>query len=334
MCKEDVKKMIPIVSVVIVTKDEEKYISGCLDSLIDQDFQKDYCEIIVVDGGSTDKTLTICQRYPIKLVTTRSGISHQRNMGVKVARGQYIAFTDADCIAEKIWLRKLMEGMNSSKDDVVAVGGPNLILADDPTFAKIVGYAQETFLGSGGSPQSYRIMKPAFVHSIPNCNILYKKEIIVKEKYDDMLSVGDDCELNFRLNQKGYKFLYLPDAVVWHHRPNTLRTFSRKMVSYGIALGQITRKHHKIVRWYAPLVASAVLIILLAYPIMKFIQPTIYIYSSVAFLYVAVLLISTAQVYRRLKNLSSLITLILLPIQHFMYGIGFLIGILGLKRAR
>ena len=334
MNDESAKELIPIVSVVVVVKNEEKYISDCLDSLVNQDYHKDCYEIIVVDGGSTDQTQAICRSYPIKIVITRSGISHQRNVGVEVARGKYVAFTDADCIAENAWLSKLVEGIENSEGNVVAVGGPNLVLDKDPILAKIIGYSQETFLGSGGSPQSYRIIESTYVNSIPNCNILYKKEIITEEKYDSTISIGDDCELNFSLSQRSYKFFYLPDAVVWHHRPNTLKNFSRKMISYGIALGVITRKHKRIIRWYAPLVAFAVLVIFAAYPAMKYIQSAIFVYSSVVFLYLIALLISTVQVFRRLKRVSSLMVLILLPMQHFLYGIGFLIGILRFKRTR
>lgn len=165
--------MNPIVSAVVVAKNEEKHISECLNSLITQDLQRNNYEIIVVDGGSIDRTPEICRRYPIKLIITESGISHQRNVGIKAANGKYIAFTDADCIADKNWLRKLVEQTEKTDKDTVAIGGPNLVLNTDPPLSRIIGYAQETFLGSGGSPQSYKLNHSCYVNSIPNCNILY-----------------------------------------------------------------------------------------------------------------------------------------------------------------
>ena len=57
----------PQISVIVVTKNEEKNISTCLESLLAQDCPKDRYEIIVVDGASTDKTQDICRRYPIIL---------------------------------------------------------------------------------------------------------------------------------------------------------------------------------------------------------------------------------------------------------------------------
>lgn len=200
--------MASFISVIVVTKNEEKNISQCLDSLMAQDYPKDTYELIVVDGASIDKTREICQRYPVRLIMAKqSGISHQRNQGVKLAKGEYVAFTDADCIVEKSWLRKLIGQIEAADGGVVAVGGPNLVFDSDPPLSKVIGYAQETLLGSGGSPAAYKISKPGYVSSIANCNILYRKETIAKEGYDETLSVGDDCELNFRLRQRGYKFL-------------------------------------------------------------------------------------------------------------------------------
>ena len=321
------------VSVIVVTRNEEKVISRCLESLIAQDFPRDKYEVIIVDGASSDKTCQICERYPVKLIRLNQwGISYQRNEGVKVAKGKYVAFIDADCIAEKDWLRKLVDQIEKSDRSVVAVGGPNLVPDDDPPLSKVIGYAQETFLGSGGSPQSYRITKSTYVNSIPNCNILYKKQIISNEKYDETLSIGEDCEFNFRLKQKRYRFLYLPDIAVWHHRPDSLRGFTKKIFSYGEALGRITRNHKRIVRWYAFVTVFAVLAVMLCYPIMRFSHLTIYFYAFAAFLYIVALVISTGQVYQRYRSTKSLMTMILLPMQHFLYGLGFLKGLLNLGR--
>ncbi len=323
------------ISVIVVTKNEEKNISKCLGSLLVQDYPKDKYEVIVVDGDSTDRTQEICRRYPIRLIIVKkSGISYQRNKGVKVAKGKYVAFTDADCIVEKTWLRKLIEQIEGNNKRVVAVGGPNLVFNDDPPLSKVIGYTQETLLGSGGSPQSYKITKPTYVNSISNCNILYKKEIVAKEKYDETLSVGDDCELNFRLRQKGYEFLYLPDIVVWHHRPSNFLNFAKKMFSYGKAIGRVTKKHKKIVRWYAFPIVLAVLAVIFSYPIIKLFYPAIYIYIFAVSLYIIALAISIVQVYRRYNSIKSLITIILLPMQHFLYAFGFLKGFLEREKIR
>jgi len=298
-----------------------------------QDFPRNQYEIIVVDGGSTDKTQEVVRRYPVKLIIDKNGtIAHGRNIGVEVSRGKYVAFTDADCVVEKSWLKKLVENIEKCDRDVVAVGGPNLVFDNDPPISKVIGYMQESFFGSGGSPQSYRINTPRYVCSVPNCNAIYRRDILVKERYDDALNIGEDGELNFRLKQKGYKFLYLPNIIVWHHRPNNIKEFVKKMFLYGEAMAKIMKKHKKVVRWYAILPSISILALLLAYPIIKLFPIAVYLYGLAIVAYLFALIISTVQVYRRYRSPFSLLTLVLLPLQHFSYGFGFLKGILGGKQ--
>ncbi len=317
-----------IVSVVVVAKNEEKYIGPCLTSLVKQSFPEDNFEIIVVDGSSRDRTQEICRRFPVKLVVTSGGISHQRNVGIDTARGKHVAFIDADCAADQHWLARLVAQAEESDGQTIAVGGPNVVPDADPPLSRIIGYSQETFLGSGGSAQSYRFRDARYVNSIPNCNILYKKQMLNGARYNEGLSVGDDCEFNFRLRRNGYKFLYFNGAVVWHHRPGNLGRFIRKMFAYGEALGRVTRQHRTIVRWYAPVAALAALGVIFAYPIVRFFFPAAYFYTLAIVLYLMALGVATAQVYRKCKSFDCLMTAVLLPLQHFFYGLGFLKGLL------
>lgn len=90
----------PKVSVIIPVYNSEKYIKGCLDSVLGQSF-KDY-EIIVINDGSTDNTLKILKNYSLKhnnfklLVTENQGVAVARNLGLLEANGEYIKFIDSD----------------------------------------------------------------------------------------------------------------------------------------------------------------------------------------------------------------------------------------------
>lgn len=322
-----------IVSVIVVAKNEDKNIAACLDSLVNQEFSSEQYEIIVVDGGSKDKTQEIVDRYPVKLIVDTYGtLGHQRNTGIENAQGKYIAFTDADCIADKAWLRTLVTAISVSSQEIAGIGGPNLVMPDDPDFAQIVGYSQETFFGSGGSPQAANSKKALNdVISIPNCNAIYKREVIVAEKYDNAFTMGEDAELNFRLRKKGFRFAYIPDAIVWHHRVAGYKRFALKMLAYGEGMAKVIKKHRDLTRWYAFIPSIAVLAFTF-YVLAKIIYPEItYIDLFISLLivvYLIGLLISALKVYRKSNNLKSLWTLIILPTQHLMYGLGFMKGII------
>jgi len=323
-----------LVSVIVVAKNEEKNISDCLDSLISQQFPEDEYEIIVVDGGSEDRTQDIVRNYPVKLfIDTYGTLGHQRNTGIENARGKYIAFTDADCVADKLWLKELVNAIENSSKEVAAIGGPNLVMESDNDFAQLVGYAQETFFGSGGSPQALNSKNNLDdVVSIPNCNAIYKRDIMASAKYDDRIHMAEDAELNYRIRNKGYKFMYIPSAVVWHHRVSSPKRFIRKMFAYGEGMARIIKKHKNSVRWYAFLPAIAVCIFV-AYVISKLFINNYLLdvtFVSLIFLYSLGLLFSTVQVFKKFKSPKAIWTLFLLPLQHVAYGIGFFRGVLTL----
>lgn len=320
---------LPYVSVVLVTKNAEKYLDRCIESLVGLDYPRNRYEVIVIDGVSNDKSLDIIKKYKgVKLfINEKEIIGPGRNLGISVAGGEYIAFTDSDCVVKMDWLKNLVAGILSAENDVVAVGGPNKIFDEDPVFARMVGYSQETFLGSGGSAQSYDITKPMYVPSIPNCNILYKKEVIKKEGYDNRIKIGEDLDLNFRLNNKGYRFLYLPDAVVWHHRRNSFKSFVKNMFGYGEAMIKVSKKNKRLVRVYGLAPVFMLFLILSAYPALLFFNGLVYFYTFLLLVYVAMLGIATFSVLKKTKSFASLLTFLLIPTQHIAYGVGFVAGL-------
>jgi glycosyltransferase involved in cell wall biosynthesis len=317
-----------LVSVIVVVKNAEKTITQCLDSLFAQEQPAEQYEVIVVDGGSKDRTLSSVEKYPVKLIKDDGGsISHGRNLGVQASRGEFVAFTDSDCVVPSDWLSSLFKELQS-RDNIIALGGPNLVIDSDLPLSRVIGYMQETFLGSGGSPQSYAINEPRYVYSLANCNVMYKKRIFDEETFDNGLNIGEDCDLNYRLRKRGYAFLYLPHAVVWHYRPSSLKGFCDKMFSYGHAMAEVLLKHKRIVRWFAP-VPSIVLALIMLNIVLLAISPML-IYPLFTFLslYSVFLMVSTVQVYLKNRCRFSLLAFLLLPLQHLTYALGFWKGIL------
>jgi glycosyltransferase involved in cell wall biosynthesis len=159
------EKEIPLISIVIVGKNERDTIERCINSVFDQSYPN--FEAIYVDSGSTDGTFEIamrlqsasnnyryCKRYlPVSVDSNSPGSG--RNYGVKVARGDIIAFVDADCVPERTWLENLIKYFSRN---ILVVGGPNIHTRS--THSRVVNSVYdvlETFLGSGGSAQFLKI---------------------------------------------------------------------------------------------------------------------------------------------------------------------------------
>jgi cellulose synthase/poly-beta-1,6-N-acetylglucosamine synthase-like glycosyltransferase len=316
----------PFVSVVVGIRNEEKFIEECIESLLNLDYPQNSYEIIIVDGMSTDKTRDIVQKYPVKLLLNeRKNVGAARNLGVKNARGDLVAFTDGDCKVHPQWLKTLVREMQDAPDDVMCFGGPNLIFDTDPIFGRVVGYAQESFLGSGGSAQSNNSTKKHYVASLPNCNAMYKKSAIQEVGgFDELFIVGQDCDLNYRIGKKGNKFLYVPEAKVLHHRRGTLKSFSVRMFKYGMWMAELFKKHGEFVRWYAFLPSIAiVLAAALLVASIKYLTPSLLLLALMT-LYFVLVFITSIQVASKMRSKSGLLALFIIPVQHFAYGLGFL----------
>lgn len=316
----------PFVSVVVGVRNEERFIEECIESLLKLNYPKDCYEIIIVDGMSTDKTRDLVQKYPVRLLLNeRKNVAAARNLGVESSKGDLVAFTDGDCKVDPDWLKVLVYEMRNAPDDVVCVGGPNLIFETDPVFGRVVGYAQETFLGSGGSAQSKNSTKKHYVNSLPNCNAMYKK-FTIKEVggFDEKFIVGQDGDLNYRIGKKGHKFLYIPEAQVLHHRRGTLKSFSVRMFKYGMWMAELFKKHGEFVRWYAFLPSIAIIfgIALLIASIVYF-TPMLFLLALAA-IYFALVLVTSIQVTYKMKSKYGLFALLVIPLQHITYGLGFL----------
>jgi glycosyltransferase involved in cell wall biosynthesis len=137
------------ISVIVPTLNEERYLSRCLKSLVNQTWGRQF-EILVIDGGSTDRTVRVAKRYADRVfMKSKAPVGAARNLGAKAAKGNILAFIDADTIANPQWLSSIAEAF---RDDPTAVGltGPTLPydgrLSDSITYRLWTIYLQRLLL--------------------------------------------------------------------------------------------------------------------------------------------------------------------------------------------
>lgn len=115
-----------MVSIIIPVYNTEKYIEETIRSIEEQTY-KNY-EIIVINDGSTDRTQKICERLKIRnnrillLEQKNKGVSHARNIGLNIAKGEFVAFIDSDDILEKTYIEKFVNSITENNCDMVICG--------------------------------------------------------------------------------------------------------------------------------------------------------------------------------------------------------------------
>ncbi len=246
------------VSVIVVTFNEEKNILACVQSILQQKYSHDY-EILVVDGGSQDKTQEIVQELQkahkhLKLLAKNQGsITLCRNIGIANARYEYVAFTDADCVVPEDWLFRLTTGFTRhavGTPFLAGVGGANIPPEHATLFQRAIGIAFDSFLGSLGSIQAKPVKKEQKLFSISCSNALYKKAALeaVGMFSEELGNQGEDWDMGVKLQKKGYMVYGIQNCFVWHNFRATPRAFWKNMVFYGDGRMRLMKKHADFVK--------------------------------------------------------------------------------------
>lgn len=164
----------PKFSIIIPVYNVEKYIKKCIDSIVDQTF-KDY-EVIIINDGSTDKSISIVKKYDVKIIDSEHvSVSEARNIGVKHAKGKYLIFIDSD----DYWDKELLENINNNLDN-----NPDIVRFQMRTVTQdneIINYNEESFTGLTGEEAFNKIVNFHFVES-PCCYAI-KRSYYEKEKF-------------------------------------------------------------------------------------------------------------------------------------------------------
>ncbi|MFH1067017.1 MAG: glycosyltransferase [bacterium] len=225
----------PMVSVVVCSYNGSLTLRACLESV--RRLRYPNYEVILVDDGSHDNTQEIMQDFPeIKnICQPNKGLSVARNVGTEAAKGEIVAFTDSDCMADRDWLYYLVQTLLES--NFVAVGGPNI----SPPAADSI---QAAVAASPGAPR-HVLLNDTEAEHIPGCNMaFYRWALKLVEGFDPQFrAAGDDVDLCWRLMQMGHKIGFSPSAVVWHHRRFTMRAYFKQQQGYGKAEAMLRYKH-------------------------------------------------------------------------------------------
>lgn len=235
--------MAPLTSVVIPVKNEEEMLRRCLESLKQVEYPADKLEIIIADGMSRDNSKAVASSCGAKVVPNEKQIvSSGRNRGFEAARGEIIAFTDADCVFDKKWLFNALKYFNDEK--VGGVGGITLSPHDSSFFEKAVDsiFSLAEFFRSTVHRKGQSSAQES--SDIPGCNAIYRKEALQKVMpVDENLLTGEDVWMNLNIRKAGYKLLLVPDVILWHYRRSSPKKLLRQAYRFAVGRTQIAKKN-------------------------------------------------------------------------------------------
>ncbi len=225
----------PRATVVVCAYNAEATLRACLASL--RELRYPSYEVILVDDGSTDGTRAIAEAFPeFRLISHENrGLSVARNDGIRAATGEIIAFTDADCEADRDWLTFLVRRLLS--ENFSAVGGPNLPPREAHWVPEIVAHAP-------GGP-SHVLLTDHEAEHVPGCNMAFWRSALAEVgSFDPVFRMaGDDVDICWRLQDAGHRIGFAASALVWHRRRATVAAYLNQQRGYGRAEGLLSFKH-------------------------------------------------------------------------------------------
>jgi glycosyltransferase involved in cell wall biosynthesis len=167
----------PLITVVICTYNRANLLTDALQTLCTQKLSTKYYEIIVVDNNSKDNTRAVagqfCTRYPnvYYYMETQQGLSHARNRGWQVAKGQYVAYIDDDCKVPEQWLAVAKDIIERISPTVF--GGPSYNFYNKPK--------PRWYKDSYGSNEPYkqpRILREKECVNIYGSNMVFRRAVL------------------------------------------------------------------------------------------------------------------------------------------------------------
>ena len=323
-------KIFPTVSIIVLTRDGGELIEKCLNSLLSQIYPNDRFEVILV-GSDREDTMGLAKRFSIKVMGADLKPGAKRNFAVKEAKGEILAFCDDDVVAQPNWLSNLISPLVDPK--VAVSGGPNLTPDNAGLEERCSGYIFSSPIGSAAMatrylPDGYST-KDAKETDLISCNMAVKKPVLeAVGGFPEDLWPGEENVFLHQVKKRGYRLVYVPNAIVQHRRRPVFLEHALQVFRYGSGRGRMIRENPDTARALFLLPSVFVLFLLVA----GFLSVYMNGLALTAFLiagtsYVAVVVSESLRIAVRRKDLCAFL---LLPLAFFLhhcaYGLGFLKG--------
>lgn len=328
-----------IVSLCTIAFNEESVLNGLLRDFKDQNYPHSKIEIIMVDNGSTDRTLEIMEDfkasdygfYDVRIYRHTEGKHNQAaawNVAIENATGDIIIRVDAHSKIPRQFVSRNVFNIKEG-EDIVGGGRPNICANPNP-WTKTLLAAEESLFGS--SVADYR--RPAAQKEYHNSlfHAAYRREVFAEVGgFNEDLGRTEDNELHYRVRKAGYKLCCCPEIISFQHTRSTLKRMIKQKYSngywigltLGVCPGCLSYFHFIPFVFLVTLTAT-----LLAWAIAG--QPVYF--AIMMAMYFMFNFVNTVGAFVLKKSLNPLFLILplLFPILHLSYGAGTLVGFIKL----
>jgi len=204
------------VTLAVSTYNSAATIVPCVESLLATDYPDK--EIIIIDDGSTDRTLELLQEYPVKVIPqNHQGVSAGRDLALRNALGEFILYTDSDCEVDRMWVREMLAPFDNS--DIGAVTGRTVFRTD----ARCTSWIRSLDI------EERYARRKTYTELANGTNCAFPRKLLLKTGgFDPRWFHAEDTEVSYRVLQQGLRIYYQPSAVVRHVPEGSWRAYLRK----------------------------------------------------------------------------------------------------------
>ncbi|MBI4446797.1 MAG: glycosyltransferase family 2 protein [Acidobacteria bacterium] len=227
--------MNPTVSLIVVNYNGKDFIAECLDSILRQSRPPE--EVIVVDNASSDNSRHLVQSYrEVKLIALGRNVGYPAacNQGIDASQGNLVAVLNNDIVLDPRWLEHLIAAVASPWD----FWASRIVFSSDPSRIDSAGDGMAV-IGSafkiGHRQPASRYLESKEVFGCCAAAALYRRSVLEDlGGFDpDFFLVYEDADLNMRARLRGFRCLYVPEALVLHRVNSSIGTFSNSYVYHG-----------------------------------------------------------------------------------------------------
>ncbi|MEK6928706.1 MAG: glycosyltransferase [Nanoarchaeota archaeon] len=306
------------VSIIIPVKEINEYVKNFVPIILKQKYRN--FEILIIPDKKTKEKFEKTRIIP----SGETGPAQKRDLGVKKAKGEIIAFIDDDAYPEHGWIENALYEFRDKNTAIV--GGPNITPEESNFFQKLSGEVLSSYMISGPVFYRYKKSKRRFSQDLPSCNLFVRKKIFEKVRgFDTSFWPGEDTKFCLDVLSLGKKIVYSPEVLVYHHRRKDILSYIDQIFNYSMHRGFFCKKYPETSFRLSYFIPSVFLLFLIFGGLFSlFHQYIAFFYFAILAIYLILLFIESIKT----KKLWMMLPFILLSfITHLTYGIGFLVGI-------